>query len=414
MSGEEEERIPVSSWPPPDQEDAGNEERDEGRKRKSDEEGKPFKRRSVEDSKEEFSCESVEVLLARWYRQEGSSLRMKYPHLPKPGAASPHTVLHLAAATGEGAQVLREGLRRLEERGGKNTFLYHYHRARILDRLGEHESALSSNWTALAIAGVDSRQLRDLPATRYLDVAATLGEERRAALWLQYRLQHQLHLTQHTSTSTSTSTTSPSTTSPSTTSLSPSPSPSGLVVARVEAAALTRERFLQEFAGPRLPLLITGSTRPTRHQWSLEHLRRVAGHCKVQARSPVPGSREWGGLEAGREGALGDLLAGGFPTPGSYLFDWSLPLHCPELAGDFIVPQIVGENYLTLTSPSALYHNSWPSLFVASAGTNSGLHIDAFGSHFWMYLVEGRKRWTFFPAGQVGQVSRWPSGQVAR
>ena len=39
------------------------------------------------------------------------------------------------------------------------------------------------------------------------------------------------------------------------------------------------------------------------------------------------------------------------------------------------------------------------------AGTNSGLHIDAFGSHFWMYLVSGQKKWTFYPPEAAGSLN---------
>lgn len=34
----------------------------------------------------------------------------------------------------------------------------------------------------------------------------------------------------------------------------------------------------------------------------------------------------------------------------------------------------------------------------------SGLHVDAFGSHFWMYLVSGRKRWRFYRAEDAGRL----------
>ena len=39
-----------------------------------------------------------------------------------------------------------------------------------------------------------------------------------------------------------------------------------------------------------------------------------------------------------------------------------------------------------------MYRDSWPSLFVAPPGITSALHIDSFGSNFWMALFEGRKR----------------------
>ena len=81
----------------------------------------------------------------------------------------------------------------------------------------------------------------------------------------------------------------------------------------------------------------------------------------------------------------------------NYLFDWSLPLFCPKLNSEITIPKYFQHDYLKKTSADALYRNSWPSLFVSSKGSVSELHVDAFGSNFWMYLFKGRKRWTFFP-----------------
>lgn len=75
-----------------------------------------------------------------------------------------------------------------------------------------------------------------------------------------------------------------------------------------------------------------------------------------------------------------------------YLFDWSLPLHCPELARELTIPSYFAGDFLQRTSPGSLYRDSWPSLFVAPAGITSELHVDAFGSNFWMALFQGKKR----------------------
>jgi hypothetical protein len=40
--------------------------------------------------------------------------------------------------------------------------------------------------------------------------------------------------------------------------------------------------------------------------------------------------------------------------------------------------------------------DSWPSLFVGGAGTRSGVHIDSSGTHFWMAVTVGVKRWRVF------------------
>jgi histone arginine demethylase JMJD6 len=35
-----------------------------------------------------------------------------------------------------------------------------------------------------------------------------------------------------------------------------------------------------------------------------------------------------------------------------------------------------------------MYRDSWPSLFVGPASARGAMHIDAFGSNFWMALFE--------------------------
>ena len=76
-----------------------------------------------------------------------------------------------------------------------------------------------------------------------------------------------------------------------------------------------------------------------------------------------------------------------------YLFDWSLPANCPELAKELKIPNYFVNDFLQRTDSESLYRDSWPSLFVAPAGVTSELHVDAFGSNFWMALFEGRKRY---------------------
>ena len=77
----------------------------------------------------------------------------------------------------------------------------------------------------------------------------------------------------------------------------------------------------------------------------------------------------------------------------TYLFDWSLPLHCPELMAELSIPDYFKSNLLQQTPDGSLYRKSWPSLFIAPAGIASGLHVDAFSSNFWMALFQGKKRY---------------------
>lgn len=117
------------------------------------------------------------------------------------------------------------------------------------------------------------------------------------------------------------------------------------------------------------------------------------------AKRLVVDSVEWARLEecdsSTTVGAFIDSLpqqAGLPPGDQRYLFDWSLPVHCPQLASELFIPRYFAGDFLQRTTPGSLYHDSWPSLFIAPAGCRSELHVDAFGSNFWMALFEGRKR----------------------
>ena len=86
------------------------------------------------------------------------------------------------------------------------------------------------------------------------------------------------------------------------------------------------------------------------------------------------------------------------------------------------MPKWFTPDLLQTLAPGSRYRDVWPSLFVAPAGLRSDLHVDAFGSHFWMALFEGRKRWTFFrpedtpwlqPSFAAGTEPSFPAGAVA-
>ena len=79
----------------------------------------------------------------------------------------------------------------------------------------------------------------------------------------------------------------------------------------------------------------------------------------------------------------------------SYLFDWSLLVNCPDLAKELKIPKYFANDFLQRTPSGSLYRDSWPSLFIAPAGITSELHVDAFGSNFWMALFEGQKRYQY-------------------
>jgi len=107
----------------------------------------------------------------------------------------------------------------------------------------------------------------------------------------------------------------------------------------------------------------------------------------------VKESTEWAKLESAYSMKICDFIDSlqTLQEP-LYLFDWSIPTHAPELAKELVIPKYFAGDFLQRTSPGSLYQDSWPSLFISPAGLHSGLHVDAFGSNFWMALFQGRKR----------------------
>jgi len=47
--------------------------------------------------------------------------------------------------------------------------------------------------------------------------------------------------------------------------------------------------------------------------------------------------------------------------------------------------------------PGSLLREAWPSLFIGPPRSRCSVHVDAYGTHFWMMGLEGRKAWTIFP-----------------
>ncbi|XP_076326405.1 bifunctional arginine demethylase and lysyl-hydroxylase JMJD6-A-like isoform X2 [Tachypleus tridentatus] len=172
-----------------------------------------------------------------------------------------------------------------------------------------------------------------------------------------------------------------------------------IYVERRSLANLTVEEFREKYTKTRTPVVIENVVKKMVHDmWDLNFICKVAGKKRVTLRKLVPNSIEWARLKADLDMTVEEFINSvvNNESENRYLFDWSLPLHCPELADQLVVPDYFKEDFLKQTTPGSLYRDSWPSLFVAPAGITSELHVDAFGSNFWMALFVGQKRWTFF------------------
>ncbi|RUS72799.1 hypothetical protein EGW08_019436 [Elysia chlorotica] len=177
-------------------------------------------------------------------------------------------------------------------------------------------------------------------------------------------------------------------------------------VDRISCKNLSVQEFKERFVKKGIPVILEDVVcRMTEESWDLDYIKDKAGCINVSVKHNVPGSVEWAKLEESRQMTVADhIIKIKEGQTEDYLFDWSLPLHCPHLANEIVIPDHFSDNFLTQTSPGSLYHDSWPSLFVAPAGVVSDLHVDAFASSFWMALFQGEKRWTFFDASDLASL----------
>lgn len=133
-----------------------------------------------------------------------------------------------------------------------------------------------------------------------------------------------------------------------------------VAVPRVDGRSMSAEQFARDFAQPRRPVVLTGLAHAMVESadglWTPELLTAVAGDCQVPLRRMACGSRNWAGLEAGATASVAEYVehvCGRRPQTrldGHYLFDWSLPLHCPALAARLTIPQTFAGNYLPHTA----------------------------------------------------------------
>ncbi|XP_061191291.1 bifunctional arginine demethylase and lysyl-hydroxylase JMJD6-like [Saccostrea echinata] len=178
-----------------------------------------------------------------------------------------------------------------------------------------------------------------------------------------------------------------------------------LKVDRVSATDLTAERFYEDYSSKHKPVIIT-DINVTDTPWTLQSIKNFTGDIAVTLKHSVKNSSEWASLENKEMTTVSEYInrIEGLPESRQcegYLFDWSLPIHCPSLVEKLKIPRYFAGDFLQRTSEGSLYRDSWPSLFVAPAGLCSELHVDAFGSNFWMAVFQGSKRWVFFPRSDL-------------
>ena len=258
---------------------------------------------------------------------------------------------------------------------------YHFILATYYDKLGDKESATRKVVKSLTLLKLDPEILLGT-VSEFINALKNMDELRKELLWLFSKLSFEKSMKAADKLTSITRN-----------------------VVIIDYKDISLGKFKEDFCRTNTPVIFKNVPSPTKDIWTLQYIQEKAGSCKFAVKSPTAGSTEWAGLESLGQQSVAQFLSGDGPADSQYLFDWSLPLHAPLLDQNFTIPHLFQDDHLKKTSPTSLYHKSWPSLFIAKAGTNSGLHLDAFGSHFWMIHISGRKKWTFYAPEDSGALN---------
>ncbi|KAL4239714.1 hypothetical protein ACF0H5_000518 [Mactra antiquata] len=313
----------------------------------------------------------ADIALARWWRKTGQKL-VGYSN-DIPDSTDPSDLINFASSTMEGIEFMKDEISRLRNKTSSGS------------RSANISSALSSFYEKLGNLSL---------AKMHLESAIDIQPEDKEYKWRLLRIKRSIQYRQRQEEALSRLGHNTS---------SKCGLPTMQQVPRISCHNLSNELFLHTYAAASKPVIITDLVDTmTTVPWSFQHISDIAGDHTCTLKKSVKDSVQWARLEDSKLMKVKDFITGihgdnlDNDLKQLYLFDWSIPVHCPKLADELIIPKYFAGDFLQRTPDGTLYKNSWPSLFIAPQGITSELHVDAFGSNFWMALFEGKKRWIFF------------------
>lgn len=173
-------------------------------------------------------------------------------------------------------------------------------------------------------------------------------------------------------------------------------------------ANLSFRDFYEQYALQGKPVIIEGYGNRlfSGSPWNISTFERTCGDVEVTLKQRDNNADTWGALVNGPTVKLSSWIAqvvNHTANESYHVFDWSLPSGCPEVVDNFIVPKYFSSDFFmrVAANRSGMFRRSWPSLFISPKNSSSQLHIDNMGTNFWMYVISGRKKWRFFPKGDI-------------
>jgi hypothetical protein len=168
--------------------------------------------------------------------------------------------------------------------------------------------------------------------------------------------------------------------------------------------------FFREYALKSKPVIITdiGSLVTNGKEWDINFIKSKCGDVSVTPLHYSSTAKTWARLQPSQPTTLYQYIDKyskaeyySKDMDYQYLHDWNLPIYCPQILDDFVIPKYFSGDYLQkipnqYNGNNVIYVDEWPSLFIGPKGSQSAMHVDSFGSNFWMILLSGKKHWHLF------------------
>mmetsp|Transcript_52484 Transcript_52484/g.125420 ORF Transcript_52484/g.125420 Transcript_52484/m.125420 type:complete len:619 (+) Transcript_52484:89-1945(+) len=162
-------------------------------------------------------------------------------------------------------------------------------------------------------------------------------------------------------------------------------------VQRIPYTELSVSTFRREYIPQRRPVIITGMSSVLTSKESMEFaVEFLQGAIPHDMDVPVKFSGHV------QQTQIADFFARLRSAEDVYLADVSIPNYFPWLLQHIKVPTVFLHCFSHRTRQKNFAANNTPSLFIGAKGTLTHLHIDQLATNFWMFLAEGRKKWTCF------------------
>lgn len=181
------------------------------------------------------------------------------------------------------------------------------------------------------------------------------------------------------------------------------PNPLKSSVEVVDAKSADLRLIRDKFVLPGVPCIVRGGASVP--GWTPQDLQQRLGSQVVPTRRRVTSSASWAQLEFAGGKPFDLFLAedASVVVPDStvaQVFDWSIWQHSHDKLGlEISIPPWFPVDLYSYAQARVLpvTGSASPTLFVASGGTSSGLHVDFLQTNFWMAMCSGRKRWRLMP-----------------